>query len=60
MENLKRDSVMVTEVTDNTNNINSDENMNVGRILGLIPVFVLLLIMFIRIIFMIYKSRGKL
>lgn len=60
MEHLKRDSVMVTEVTDNTNNINSDENMNVGRILGLIPVFVLLLIMFIRIIFMIYKSRGKL
>ncbi|XP_050356802.1 putative mediator of RNA polymerase II transcription subunit 15 isoform X1 [Nymphalis io] len=54
-------SVIVKEVTDSINSTeksNSTE-MDTGRVLGLLPIFILILIMFIRIIFVIYKSNGQ-
>ena len=58
MEHIELDDcVLVKEVAESTE---AAENMENGRIFGLIPVFVLIIIMFIRIVFVLYKSKGEL
>lgn len=39
--------------------ISHSPKSDAGRILGLLPVFVLILIIFVRLIFVLYKSKGK-
>ncbi|CAK1589809.1 unnamed protein product [Parnassius mnemosyne] len=56
MERLEPDTV--TEITVEIRHENQMDAVT-GKILGLLPVFVLLLIIFARIIFVIYKNTGQ-
>lgn len=64
MEQVEIDDVISKEINNSVEEIESDkkdcdDGVDVGRVLGLFPIFVLLLILFVRIVFIIYKSSGK-
>lgn len=63
MEQIElKDNVIVEDISESLNDLDNIEStgMDTKTILGLLPVLILLLIMFIRLIFVIYKSNGKL
>ncbi|XP_064074685.1 uncharacterized protein LOC113397697 isoform X3 [Vanessa tameamea] len=55
------DSVIVKDFTGSIDSMEKSDSteMDTGKILGLLPIFILILIMFIRIIFIVYKNNGQ-
>lgn len=64
MEQVEIDDFIIKEINNSVAELENDkkdcdDGVDVGRVLGLFPIFVLLLILFVRIVFVIYKSSGK-
>ncbi|XP_034826051.1 uncharacterized protein [Maniola hyperantus] len=64
MERIVVNDVLIREINDSALELGdsrkeSADDMDFGRIMGMIPIFILLLIMFVRVVFVVYKSSGQ-